>query len=298
MSSGKDSYYYDSYGRVHRRNPQDVDPYSYSGSSMSTQGRRTVLPPLTSVFPPTSPSSAAAYPAYPQQRSSHDVGYGQYDPYAASAQQQMQQPYAYPFYTQQAVDARYPGQTPQQSYPRTSPPISSDPRRLPPLSVPQPTDRYQGVPYYPQSHSDPTLISPASDVRSPQASYSYQQYQSIPSSIHPPTTSGSSSSRPAAHPAATGVHHHSSMHVGHGMGVERTLSRHITQMPYARQAVAAVPEYEPRLEPTIKKKRKRADARQLEVLNATYARTAFPSTEERASLAKQLDMTARSVQIW
>jgi homeobox protein YOX1/YHP1 len=51
-------------------------------------------------------------------------------------------------------------------------------------------------------------------------------------------------------------------------------------------------------EPTIKKKRKRADARQLEVLNATYARTAFPSTEERAELAKKLDMSARSVQIW
>ena len=81
------------------------------------------------------------------------------------------------------------------------------------------------------------------------------------------------------------------------MGVERTLSRHVPQMPYTRQ-VAAVPEYEPRTEPTIKKKRKRADARQLEVLNATYARTAFPSTEERANLAKQLDMSARSVQIW
>ena len=51
-------------------------------------------------------------------------------------------------------------------------------------------------------------------------------------------------------------------------------------------------------EPTIKKKRKRADARQLEVLNSTYNRTAFPSTEERMKLAKDLDMSARSVQIW
>jgi hypothetical protein len=51
-------------------------------------------------------------------------------------------------------------------------------------------------------------------------------------------------------------------------------------------------------EPTIKKKRKRADAAQLKVLNETYARTAFPSTEERAELAKKLDMSARSVQIW
>ena len=50
-------------------------------------------------------------------------------------------------------------------------------------------------------------------------------------------------------------------------------------------------------EPTIKK-RKRADARQLEALNRMYARTAFPSTEERQQLARDLDMSARSVQIW
>lgn len=55
---------------------------------------------------------------------------------------------------------------------------------------------------------------------------------------------------------------------------------------------------EPPSEPMIKKKRKRADAEQLKVLNETYARTAFPSTEERIELAKKLGMSARSVQIW
>jgi hypothetical protein len=35
------------------------------------------------------------------------------------------------------------------------------------------------------------------------------------------------------------------------------------------------------LEPTIKNTCKLADAHQLEVLNATYDRTTFPSTEER-----------------
>jgi homeobox protein YOX1/YHP1 len=49
---------------------------------------------------------------------------------------------------------------------------------------------------------------------------------------------------------------------------------------------------------TIKKKRKRADPAQLKVLNETYNRTAFPSTEERLELAKALDMSPRSVQIW
>lgn len=74
--------------------------------------------------------------------------------------------------------------------------------------------------------------------------------------------------------------------------------------PYARGAVTnSVLTQEPTSvlttdEPVIKKKRKRADAAQLKVLNEVYARTAFPSTEERAELAKKLDMSARSVQIW
>jgi homeobox protein YOX1/YHP1 len=51
-------------------------------------------------------------------------------------------------------------------------------------------------------------------------------------------------------------------------------------------------------ESSIKKKRRRADANQLRVLNETYNRTAFPSAEERAALAKKLDMSARSIQIW
>jgi hypothetical protein len=50
--------------------------------------------------------------------------------------------------------------------------------------------------------------------------------------------------------------------------------------------------------PTIKKMRKRADAAQLRVLQEIYARTAFPSAEERHALSRILDMSARSVQIW
>jgi len=80
-------------------------------------------------------------------------------------------------------------------------------------------------------------------------------------------------------------------------------TRGVAQLPFARTAPSAptpvpydIPAETP--EPTIKKKRKRADARQLEALNRMYARTAFPSTEERLQLAKDLDMSARSVQIW
>ncbi|KAJ7281260.1 hypothetical protein C8J57DRAFT_1499963 [Mycena rebaudengoi] len=60
--------------------------------------------------------------------------------------------------------------------------------------------------------------------------------------------------------------------------------------PYGRgsshTSPATAPPISPTDEPTVKKKRKRADAAQLRVLNETYARTAFPSTEERLALAK------------
>lgn len=39
-------------------------------------------------------------------------------------------------------------------------------------------------------------------------------------------------------------------------------------------------------EPTIKKKRKCADARQVEVLNRVYVRTTYPPTEELQQLAR------------
>ena len=78
-------------------------------------------------------------------------------------------------------------------------------------------------------------------------------------------------------------------------------SRGAAQLPnvHIRTAPSSVPYNVPSetAEPTIKK-RKRANARQLEALNGVYARTAFPSTEERQQLARDLDMSARSVQIW
>jgi len=82
------------------------------------------------------------------------------------------------------------------------------------------------------------------------------------------------------------------------VSVERTTttsrSAH-TVSPYSRHppASATLPDH-----PPPKKKRKRADAEQLRVLNEVYARTAFPSTEERQELALRLNMSPRSVQIW
>jgi hypothetical protein len=77
-------------------------------------------------------------------------------------------------------------------------------------------------------------------------------------------------------------------------------SRAPAQLPYARPDIVSEDPVLPPdpTEPVIKKMGKRAASKQLAKLNAAYARTAFPSTEERTALAKELDMSARSVQIW
>ncbi|KAI7907793.1 uncharacterized protein BX663DRAFT_492015 [Cokeromyces recurvatus] len=48
----------------------------------------------------------------------------------------------------------------------------------------------------------------------------------------------------------------------------------------------------------IKAKRRRANVKQLEVLNRVFNRTFFPSTQMRAELGRQLGMSPRTVQIW
>ncbi|WVQ77764.1 hypothetical protein IAR50_007454 [Cryptococcus sp. DSM 104548] len=50
--------------------------------------------------------------------------------------------------------------------------------------------------------------------------------------------------------------------------------------------------------PNFRSPRKRADDVQLQILSEVFQRTAYPSTEERDELARQLGMTSRSVQIW
>ena len=136
-----------------------------------------------------------------------------------------------------------------------------------------------------------------------------QQYQ-------PPTAAyqtGRSPSRGAVQAAAQ-AHYQQPMPMSHTSVDRNPPSSRVPQLPYTRAApVISSMSYEtrplydetrniqvalPDQEPTIKKKRKRADARQLEALNRMYARTAFPSTEERLKLATDLDMSARSVQIW
>ncbi|KAL0092475.1 Homeodomain-like DNA binding domain-containing transcription factor [Phycomyces blakesleeanus] len=48
----------------------------------------------------------------------------------------------------------------------------------------------------------------------------------------------------------------------------------------------------------LKAKRRRANSKQLEVLNRVFERTFFPSTQMRVELGRQLGMSPRTVQIW
>lgn len=48
----------------------------------------------------------------------------------------------------------------------------------------------------------------------------------------------------------------------------------------------------------VKAKRRRANAKQLQILNQVFERTFFPSTQMRAELGRQLGMSPRTVQIW
>ncbi|KAI0374008.1 homeobox-domain-containing protein [Pilatotrama ljubarskyi] len=194
-------------------------------------------------------------------------------------------------------DPRYQTQTSYGSYPsRSSPSMIGHPqdRTLPPLN--------------PQSQMHPSIpMATASQVRSPTGGYpAYNpfpqqhpqhnpySYPTAPDPRHLPP------SIPAMPPFDTtpGLTQRRGSLVDRS-GPMRPAIGH-SASPYPRVPSVVQPASyapEPQAEP-VKKKRKRADAEQLKVLNETYNRTAFPSTEERIELAKKLGMSARSVQIW
>ncbi|KAG6920276.1 hypothetical protein DXG01_005045 [Tephrocybe rancida] len=192
--------------------------------------------------------------------------------------------------------------TPSQNYNYTS--------RTPPLSAAQPADNRK----LPQLATNPNAGWPSSSsympptsnyqtssgVRSPAASYpnmySYSQTQGNYTYL-PPQEHGHIQI-PSMNPSTYNTNSYDC--------VDSRGDLHRSSSPYGRSSSQTVPTSTtpPPVSPTspeestIKKKRKRADAHQLKVLNETYNRTAFPSTEERLALAKELGMTARSVQIW
>jgi homeobox protein YOX1/YHP1 len=172
---------------------------------------------------------------------------------------------------------------------------SRDSRRLPPLSTSpgSQADRWQQPSYLPQSNE----FSGANLIRSPTASY--------------PGTYPTNQAYSLAHRMPQSHDHLASMNPqNHGPNNAFDDRRYSSSYGYSSRPSHAPYVPPPRTyspppvrptspeEPTIKKKRKRADATQLKVLDKTYSLTAFPSIEKRTALANMLDMSPRSVQIW
>ncbi|GLB37642.1 putative homeodomain containing protein [Lyophyllum shimeji] len=293
MSSSNDRYF-PTYSKSRRSSPD----HSQGGFFQTGQGGRTVLPPLSSAFP-TSRFPGPAYPSQFTPRSSparYEVNPHMLYHYSS--------PEPTPSFSMYETQERYP--TPPQGYSFTSrtPPVPSaqpDNRKLPPLATNTSagwTTSYLQIPSNYQTGG-----GSSSGIRSPMASYPTTY-------AYPPTTQGGTYTyMPVQEPTNIQI---PSMNTTTQISSYEVVDTsrgdyHRPASPYNRTAsqVVAAPVYSPPPvsptspeEPTIKKKRKRADARQLKVLNETYNRTAFPSTEERLALAKELDMSARSVQIW
>ena len=157
----------------------------------------------------------------------------------------------------------------------------------------------QGLLYNP-SHAEqipPTLsdLRPQHSVYSP--ALSFLQSHSATSPTYP---AGDSSYRGATPTVVAANTHQQSMEVNIASldytipGSRGTSCAHVStassHVPYDVSPEAT--------KSTIKKKRKRTDARQLDELNKVYSRTPYPSTEERQRLARDLDMCPRRVQVW
>ena len=208
-------------------------------------------------------------------------------------------------------DSRYIESQPYPIYAsRQSPMPPSDPqtsRRLPLPNAgnPQPSREGWGAHHYPHYVSgSATHSGVSSNNRQPMGYHGGYDYPSIHSTSYSAMVSNPSDPRhigplPSNHEDHTGSH--MPLH-GDWNGSMRIATHSIP--PYSRSpdelssARSSHPPTSPVDYPVIKKKRKRADAAQLKVLNDVYSRTAFPTTEERQELARKLDMTARSVQIW
>ncbi|RDB25181.1 Homeobox protein YOX1 [Hypsizygus marmoreus] len=290
MSSSNDRYFGTSYGKSRRGSPADNQGVFFQ----TGQGGRTVLPPISSAFP----ISRFPVPAYPSQ----------YTPRSSPARYEVNPQALYnhwPSATSPEPASSYPNyethdrySTQGYNYTSRTPPIPAqiDNRKLPPLATNAgtgwttsylPTSNYQGGGIRSPTASYPPVYSyPATTTQSgaytylPAPEHSHVQVPSMNPASHISSYNTTDSSRSDHHRSSTPYGSRSSSHVSPPTSTPPPVS-------------PTSPD-----ESTIKKKRKRADANQLKILNETYNRTAFPSTEERLELAKKLDMSARSVQIW
>ncbi|KAK7035457.1 hypothetical protein VNI00_011750 [Paramarasmius palmivorus] len=293
MSNPRDDHYYHPPVSKSNKTPPLGDSQS-SGFFQTGQGGRTVLPPLSSAFPtshfPGPVSSFSSPQSYTQPRSSpsrcdyNPAVYNQWIPNNPPTSTMSS------FYYE-THDNRYEPQDYYSNYtsrPSVTPsetPVP-DSRKLPPLntsSSPHRDERWASNPYPQTGYGQVGGSSGSTDVRS-SAPYSHP-YPSYPTT----------------NTANNAYSFDMTMADSRGQQLPHTYTQTSHTSPQVSPPAYTPPPVSPTTasdEPTIKKKRKRADAQQLKILNETYARTPFPSTEERLALAKLLDMSARSVQIW
>ncbi|EJD03130.1 uncharacterized protein FOMMEDRAFT_156503 [Fomitiporia mediterranea MF3/22] len=299
----------------YRRSPPDVN--AHSGTYSSAQSSRTVLPPLSSAF--AAPYSDLQHDSLPSRMSpsrnevfspSFPPAYWNNNGHATMAGHP---PYNYSSF--EHFDTRHQAQA--SSYPlRQSPAIPAHQdtlRRAPPLTIPPvPRDNPWESDYINSSFPANFGLNNVGPETTGLHSSNY------PSNYDPPYHNNAhSAAYPPFHPNIDTRHHphaphpmpfapeiHQSSHRNSHQtewGPPQRAESHLVS-PYARthrESMQPSPqEPSPVDYPSVKKKRKRADAAQLKVLNEVYARTAFPTTEERLELANRLDMSARSVQIW
>ncbi|KAL5528306.1 hypothetical protein ACEPAF_7442 [Sanghuangporus sanghuang] len=305
--------------RVQLLNSTPPDLNTHSGIFNPAQSSRTVLPPLSSAFAAhysdtqhdtlpsrMSPSREEVFsPSFPST----------YWPNNGHTTMAGHPPYNYSSF--EHFDARHQTQSP--AYPlRQSPAIPAHQenlRRAPPITIPQAprevpwTNDYMN-PSFPSNFGLNTVGPEAAGIHSPNyppnydTGYHTNAHSNVYPSFHPTidTRHHAVHAPPHAMHFASDIHQpsHRNPHQG-DWGVSQRVDTHLVS-PYSRtQRESSNPspqEPSPVEYPTVKKKRKRADAHQLKVLNEVYARTAFPTTEERLELAQRLDMSARSVQIW
>ncbi|KAJ3733554.1 hypothetical protein DFJ43DRAFT_1067685 [Lentinula guzmanii] len=295
MSNSREDHYYPSLGKTGKNSSLSGD----QGFFQTGQGGRTVLPPISSTFPSSHLPASSYTHQYTQPRSMptrYDYNHALYNQWPGNNQSSA--PMNYTYYDNNTSQNYYSTYPPS----RTSPAVpehGAESRKLPPLTTSSGLGRDDRWTSNTASYSVGPAENPSySGIRSPTASYplSFNAYPSTSATNHygsVPLTDAPNQS-------------HLVQTANHASMILPETHRPISPS-YAPAGMQIPPSYTPPPvspttgtvnEPTIKKKRKRADAAQLKVLNETYARTAFPSTEERQALAKLLDMSARSVQIW
>lgn len=226
---------------------------------------------------------------------------------------------SYTNYAPFEIDPRYPTQTSHSPYPmRQSPgiPAGQESLRRPTMAINQPI---RDDPWAAESIGSSYPANFALSAAVPETG-NFHAPSSYPMNYDSPYHStGHQSSYPPLHNPTLDTRHH--QHAQHSMhypevhahphshrtspnewagGNPQRIDTHLVS-PYARgtrDQMSHSPQEPSPVEMPVKKKRKRADAAQLKVLNDVYARTAFPTTEERLELAKKLEMSPRSVQIW